>query len=107
MTKKQKGKFGEKLALHVLESKFEFKLIHKNFRTPYGEIDLVLKDPDGGVLFVEVKLDLVGREGDEVWSRAQRFRFRRSQAWYAKREFLKVRGGVVLLTLKSFQIILI
>jgi len=51
---------------------------------------------DGFVLFVEVKVDFVGREGDEVWSRAQRLRFRRSQAWYAKREFCKVRGGVVL-----------
>jgi len=81
-------------------------LIHKNFRTPYGEIDLVLKDPDdGGVLFVEVKVDLVGREGDEIWSRAQRLRFRRSMGWYGKREFCIVQGGVVLMTRKKIQLI--
>ena len=66
-------------------------------RTPYGEIDLVLQG-DGFVLFVEVKVDLVGRLGDELWSRAQRQRFYRSMGWYGKREKVRVRGGVMLLT---------
>jgi hypothetical protein len=68
---------------------------------------LVLKDPDDGacILFVEVKVDLVGREGDEVWSRAQRLRFRRSMGWYAKREFCRVRGGVVLIRDSAISIV--
>jgi len=104
LTNKQKGRFGEELALHILESKFGFKLIRKNFRTPYGEIDLVMQG-DGFVLFVEVKVDLVGREGFDLWSRAQRQRFRRSMAWYAKRGFVRVRGGVVLVAYNKIQLI--
>ena len=102
LKKKDKGRFGEELSCKLLCEKFKLKLKHKNLRTPYGEIDLVLEG-EGFVLFVEVKVDFVGRVGDEVWSKNQRVRFRRSQGWYAKKEFCEVRGGVVLVTDERFQ----
>jgi putative endonuclease len=52
------GKEGEELAVRFLK-KQGFRIIGKNYRTPFGEIDVIAED--GGVLvFVEVKT----RSGD-------------------------------------------
>ena len=32
-----------------------YALIRRNYRTPYGEIDLVLRSPEGELVFAEVK----------------------------------------------------
>ena len=32
-----------------------YALIRRNYRTPYGEIDLILRSPEGELVFVEVK----------------------------------------------------
>lgn len=54
--RKESGKFGEELAVDLLESK-GMKLIEKNYTCRIGEIDLIFRD--GEILvFVEVKLRL-------------------------------------------------
>ena len=48
------GKQGELDASRYALSK-GYWVIGRNYRTPYGEIDLVLKSPEGEIVFVEVK----------------------------------------------------
>jgi len=52
--KSQLGKTGEDLAVRYL-SKKKYKLIERNYRRPWGEIDIVVKAPDETLVFVEVK----------------------------------------------------
>ena len=53
MERKELGDFGEALAGQILEQK-GYVILDRNFRTRYGEVDLVAED--GEVLvFVEVK----------------------------------------------------
>ena len=47
------GKKGEKLALAYLKSK-KFKIIEKNLRNRFGEIDIIAND-NGTLVFIEVK----------------------------------------------------
>lgn len=48
-----KGKYGESLACAYLQ-KHGLKLLEKNFRTPIGEIDLIMLEQET-IVFVEVK----------------------------------------------------
>jgi len=48
-----KGKFGESLAENYLK-KNGYKIIEKNFRTKYGEIDIIA-EKGNFIIFVEVK----------------------------------------------------
>lgn len=51
----QRGKLAEDLALAHLQRK-GLKLQQRNYRTPYGEIDLVMTEPtSGSLVFVEVR----------------------------------------------------
>lgn len=52
--KSETGKLGEDLACNFLIGK-RFKIICRNYRKPWGEIDIIAKDPDGTLVFVEVK----------------------------------------------------
>jgi putative endonuclease len=47
------GKLGESLAEGFLKEK-GFKILARNYRTPYGELDIVAED-ENGLVFVEVK----------------------------------------------------
>ncbi len=47
------GKYGEKIALDYLINN-GYKIIEKNFRTKYGEIDIIA-EKDNFIIFVEVK----------------------------------------------------
>lgn len=49
------GKLGEQKVLEYLQQKKQFKFIDRNFRTKWGELDLIGELPDGTILFVEVK----------------------------------------------------
>lgn len=53
MNKRQKGSFGEKVAIEYLEKK-GYKILEKNFLTPLGEIDIIAKKGDS-LCFIEVK----------------------------------------------------
>ena len=57
LTTKQKGDAAEDRALHYLQAQ-GLQLVHRNYRTPGrggGEIDLVMRDRDGTLVFVEVR----------------------------------------------------
>ena len=57
--KKVLGRKGEKLAEEYLKSE-GCKVLKKNYRTPFGEADLIVQDGDE-VVFVEVKNPLLRR----------------------------------------------
>lgn len=59
--KKALGRRGEKLAEEYLKAE-GCKILHKNYRTPFGEADLIVEDKDE-VAFVEVKT----RTSDALW----------------------------------------
>ena len=48
------GVHGEELAARFLV-KSGYELIYRNYRKPWGEIDIIAKDRDGKLIFVEVK----------------------------------------------------
>lgn len=52
--KSQLGEFGEEKACEYLFKK-SYKIIERNFRRPFGEIDIIAKAPDKTLVFVEVK----------------------------------------------------
>ena len=52
--KRQKGGFGEELALEMLLNT-GMRLLEKNFRCRFGEVDLIMRDKET-LVFVEVKL---------------------------------------------------
>src|SRR3989344_4735893 len=55
MTKKiELGKLGENIACRYLVEN-GYKIIEKNFRQKWGEIDIIAKAPDKTLVFVEVK----------------------------------------------------
>ena len=51
---KKLGRWGEKQAEKLLKSK-GLKILARNFRCNTGEIDLIMADIDGTIVFVEVK----------------------------------------------------
>ncbi len=53
-SRREAGDRGETLALRYLEKK-GYELVERNYRTRYGEIDLVVS-AEGALIFVEVKL---------------------------------------------------
>ncbi len=52
--KSQLGKLGEDIACKYLVNK-GYKIIDRNFRKPWGEIDIITKAPNKTLVFVEVK----------------------------------------------------
>ncbi len=54
MSKSETGKLGEDLATAYLKRK-GFRIIERNFRENWGEIDIIAKSPDRTLVFVEVK----------------------------------------------------
>ena len=52
--KSEIGKIGEDLACEYLKDK-GYKIINRNYRQKWGEIDIIAKDPIGITVFIEVK----------------------------------------------------
>ncbi len=52
--KSETGKLGEDIACQYLFNK-GFTIIDRNFRKPWGELDIITKRKDGVLVFVEVK----------------------------------------------------
>ena len=48
------GRIGEDIAIDFLREK-GFKVVSRNYRKPYGEIDIIARDTDDVLRFVEVK----------------------------------------------------
>lgn len=65
VTTKQRGDAAEDVALaHLL--RHGLRLVQRNFRTPGrggGEIDLIMREPDGTLVFVEVRQRASARQG--------------------------------------------
>lgn len=58
------GKIGEEIAAQDLVAR-RCKIIARNYRQKFGEIDIVAKAKDGLLLFIEVKT-LIAERGDEM-----------------------------------------
>jgi putative endonuclease len=54
LSKSEIGKLGEDLACKYLIKK-GYKVIERNYRKPWGELDIIAIDPDKTLIFVEVK----------------------------------------------------
>lgn len=52
--KSEVGRVGEDLACEYLMNN-GYKIIERNYRQKWGELDIIAKDPDGTLVFVEVK----------------------------------------------------
>lgn len=48
------GQLGEDIASEYLKTK-GYKIIERNFRRPWGELDIIAKDKEGVLVFIEVK----------------------------------------------------
>ena len=69
-TTKQAGDAAEDDALYFLQQQ-GLRLLHRNYRTPGrggGEIDLILQESDGTVVFVEVRKRTLSRFGGALGS---------------------------------------
>jgi putative endonuclease len=66
MTRAQLGALGEQLAVDHLSSR-GLRILQRNWRCRYGEIDVIAEDADRTVVFVEVKT----RTGDGFGGLAQ------------------------------------
>lgn len=77
LRKKILGRKGEDLTAKYLKKR-GYKLLERNFRTPFGEADIVALSPDGYTCFVEVKTretDGFGAPSEAVTeSKRQRYR---------------------------------
>ncbi|CAN5521152.1 YraN family protein [soil metagenome] len=66
MNTRRTGDMGEEIALDLL-SGMGYELVERNYRTRYGEIDLILRDGET-LVFVEVKLRHGTEHGDPLES---------------------------------------
>lgn len=93
VTTKQKGDAAEKQALHHLQDQ-GLQLVQRNYRTPGrggGEIDLIMRDRAGTLVFVEVRQRALADHGGALasvtWAKQRRIVFaaqhflRRFSSW--------------------------
>ncbi|MCX6702357.1 MAG: YraN family protein [Candidatus Wolfebacteria bacterium] len=65
MTQKlELGNYGETLACEYLIGK-GYKILERNYRKPWGELDIVARAPDKTLIFVEVKTMTVSNHNDD------------------------------------------
>jgi len=84
------GKLGKREAVHYLQQE-GFEILRRNYRTPFGEIDIIAREADT-LVFVEVKTRSTAAFGmpqEAVDRRKQRQLIRTAQA------FLNEKGGVL------------
>ena len=88
--KKLLGKKGEKLALQFLLS-HGYRLIKKNYRTPFGEADLIVSLGDE-IVFVEVKTRSSSAFGTprEAVNRDKQERYRKIALFYGQKQKTEV-----------------
>ncbi len=72
-TTKQKGDIGEDYAVKFLKKK-KYKILDRNFRKPFGEIDIIAENKEY-IVFVEVKT----RHQNSITSGAQAVDYRKQQ----------------------------
>ena len=52
--RKKLGEGGEEIALRFLKKR-RFKIVTQNYRCKFGEVDIIARDPDNILTFIEVK----------------------------------------------------
>lgn len=87
MTQKSKlGKLGENLACEHLVNK-GYKLVARNFRQKWGELDIIAKAPDKTLVFIEVKtMQKAGEQGlkpEDQMTAAKIKKFKKAACFYA------------------------
>ena len=81
--KRSLGSFGEGIACGFL-SKKGYRIIERNYRKPWGEIDIIAKHPHGTLVFVEVKTMRKGYlQPEDQMSRAKVQKLQRTCALFA------------------------
>ncbi len=82
--KKVLGKKGENLVVKYVK-KLGYKLVKRNYRTPFGEADIIAKDGEE-IAFIEVKARLTDSYGapSEAVGREKQGRYRKIAACYWK-----------------------
>jgi putative endonuclease len=103
--KKILGNSGEKQAAKFLK-KQGYKILEKNFRCPFGEIDIIAKRDDT-VAFVEVKTrtsDLFGQPMEAVQSDRRKRYIRSAKYYFAGKELdVIVRFDIIEVTPQSIN----
>ena len=81
--RKRLGRWGEKRSEKFLKRK-GLKILTRNFRCKTGEIDLIMVDSDGSVVFVEVKAraDEKFAEAEDSITSAKKTRLRRTARFF-------------------------
>ena len=77
------GRKGESLTCKYLK-KHGYKILKRNYKTPFGETDILARSPDGYICFIEVKAretDAFGLPAEAVDREKQR-RYRRMADFY-------------------------
>jgi putative endonuclease len=100
------GQAGESLAADTLQQQ-GYKVLTRNYRTPYGEVDLIAKDGDT-LVFLEVKLrrsEFFGPPQAAVNTAKQRHLIRAAQYYLSRQGTadIKFRFDVVAITLSGRQ----
>ena len=70
------GQLGEDLACRFLEDK-GFEVVDRNYRKKWGELDIVSRESDGTIRFVEVKAvsrEIVTQDGKDVLREKELYR---------------------------------
>ena len=88
LTRAELGAMGERLAAEHLRG-LGLRIVARNWRCRYGELDIIASDPGGSVVFVEVKTRTSDRFGtpDEAVTAAKVRRLRRlAGLWLSEQE---------------------
>ncbi len=81
MNKRRLGAEYESLAADYLTGQ-GYRIVEQNYRNHFGEIDLIVKDTDGTIVYCEVKYRSGGRAGDPL--EAVDAKKRRRLSWTAE-----------------------
>lgn len=108
MTKQSEtGKLGEDLACRYIENK-GYKILERNYRKPWGELDIICVDPRKMLVFAEVKT-VSGEDprisGEEQMTKSKLGKFKRAAEIYANQNPTRVGGGGWRIDLLAINII--
>lgn len=85
-SRSQLGQLGEDFACNYLVEK-RYKIIERNFRKPWGELDIIAVAPDKTLVFVEVKtMEEGGNDGlkpEDQLTKAKLQKLKRTASLYA------------------------
>lgn len=85
---KDKGVKGEEIAIRYLMDK-GYRIIDKNFSTPFGEVDIISISPEGFLCFVEVKSETKPSLGIYKMNLMKKKRMEKVSSFYIMRTGMK------------------